>query len=117
MLEQYDHITAACEAIQTRWPHQPKVGIILGSGLGNATQGVTDHVKIPYEEIPHFARSTAHGHAGQLVCGLLDGVPVIILEGGCIHTRDIQHRRSRSRYESCIASALNCLLSQMHVVD
>ena len=81
MLEQYDHITAACEAIQTRWPHQPKVGIILGSGLGNATQGVTDHVKIPYEEIPHFARSTAHGHAGQLVCGLLDGVPVMILEG------------------------------------
>ena len=65
MLEQYDHITAACEAIQTRWPHQPKVGIILGSGLGNATQGVTDHVKIPYEEIPHFARSTAHGHAGN----------------------------------------------------
>jgi purine-nucleoside phosphorylase len=81
MVEQYDHITAACEAIQTRWPHQPKVGIILGSGLGNATQGVTDHVKIPYEEIPHFARSTAHGHAGQLVCGLLDGVPVMILEG------------------------------------
>jgi purine-nucleoside phosphorylase len=81
MLEQYDQITAACEAIQKRWPHQPKVGIILGSGLGNATQGVTDRVEIPYEEIPHFARSTAHGHAGQLVCGLLDGVPVMILEG------------------------------------
>ncbi|OUX24898.1 MAG: purine-nucleoside phosphorylase, partial [Pelagibacteraceae bacterium TMED259] len=50
MLEQYDQITAACEAIQKRWPHQPKVGIILGSGLGNATQGVTDRVEIPYEE-------------------------------------------------------------------
>jgi purine-nucleoside phosphorylase len=42
---------------------------------------VTERVEIPYEEIPHFARSTAHGHAGQLVCGLLAGVPVVILEG------------------------------------
>jgi purine-nucleoside phosphorylase len=42
---------------------------------------VTDAVKIPYESIPHFARSAAPGHAGQLVCGLLEGVPVVILEG------------------------------------
>ena len=47
MLEQYDQITAACEAIQKRWPDKPKVGIILGSGLGNATQGVTVRVEIP----------------------------------------------------------------------
>ena len=45
MLEQYDQITAACEAIQERWSHQPKVGIILGSGLGNAAQGVLTVLK------------------------------------------------------------------------
>jgi purine-nucleoside phosphorylase len=38
-------------------------------------------VTIPYESIPHFAKATAHGHAGQLVCGMLDGVPVVVLEG------------------------------------
>jgi len=81
MLEQYDQITAACDTISQRWPERPKVGIILGSGLGAAAAGVTDRVEIPYEDIPHFARSTAHGHAGQLVCGLLKGVPVIVLEG------------------------------------
>jgi len=81
MLEQYDQTTAACELIAPRWPHRPKAGIILGSGLGEAASSVTKRVEIPYEEIPHFARSTAHGHAGQLVCGLLAGVPVVILEG------------------------------------
>lgn len=81
MLDQYDQITAACDVIAQRWPHRPKVGIILGSGLGEAASGVTERVEIPYEEIPHFARSTAHGHTGQLVCGMLEGVPVVMLEG------------------------------------
>lgn len=81
MLDQYDQITAACDVIAKRWPHRPKVGIILGSGLGEAASGVTERVEIPYEEIPHFARSTAHGHTGQLVCGMLEGVPVVMLEG------------------------------------
>jgi len=57
------------------------VGIILGSGLGGVTAAITDKVTIPYESIPHFAKSTAHGHAGQLVCGLLEGVPVVVMEG------------------------------------
>lgn len=81
MLDQYDKITDACAAIHARWNHRPAVGIILGSGLGGATAAITDAVTIPYEQIPHFARSTAHGHAGQLVCGLLEGVPVVVLEG------------------------------------
>ena len=55
----------------------------LGSGLGSVAEQVTERVVIPYEEIPHFAKSTAHGHAGQLVCGLLEGVPVVVeLSGG-----------------------------------
>ena len=81
MLDQYDKITEASAAIQARFPHQPAVGIILGSGLGGVTAAITGQVVIPYAEIPHFARSTATGHAGQLVCGHLEGVPVIVMEG------------------------------------
>ncbi|NBV44453.1 MAG: purine-nucleoside phosphorylase [Planctomycetia bacterium] len=81
MLDLHDKITDACSAIASRWSGRPAVGIILGSGLGAAAAAITNTVRIPYEEIPHFARSTAHGHAGQLVCGELDGVPVVVMEG------------------------------------
>jgi len=81
MLDQYDKITDACAGIAKQWPHTPAVGIILGSGLGGVTGAITDAVTIPYDTLPHFARSTAHGHAGQLVCGMLEGVPVVVLEG------------------------------------
>jgi len=81
MLDQYDKITEAVAFIAARWKLRPAAGIILGSGLGAVAAAVTDAVKIPYESIPHFARSAAPGHAGQLVCGLLEGVPVVVLEG------------------------------------
>jgi purine-nucleoside phosphorylase len=81
MLDQHDKFSEACAAIAAQWPHKPAVGIILGSGLGGVTAALTDKVTIPYESIPHFAKSTAHGHAGQLVCGLFDGVPVVVMEG------------------------------------
>jgi purine-nucleoside phosphorylase len=81
MLDQYDKITEAVEFIAGHWKHVPRVGIILGSGLGGVAAAITDAVRIPYESIPHFARSAAPGHAGQLVCGLLEGVPVVVLEG------------------------------------
>ena len=45
------------------------------------TAAIKEKVTIPYGSIPHFAKSTAHGHAGQLVCGLLEGVPVVVMEG------------------------------------
>ncbi len=81
MLDQFDKITESCAAIAAQWPHKPAVGIILGSGLGGVTAAIKDKVTIPYGSIPHFAKSTAHGHAGQLVCGLLEGVPVVVMEG------------------------------------
>lgn len=81
MLDQYDKITEATAFIRQRWNLAPKVSIILGSGLGGISGTLADAVTIPYDEIPHFARSTAHGHAGQLVCGLLAGIPVVVMEG------------------------------------
>ena len=81
MLDQYDKITEATAFIRQRWNLAPKVSIILGSGLGGISGALADAVTIPYDEIPHFSRSTAHGHAGQLVCGLLAGIPVVVMEG------------------------------------
>lgn len=81
MLDQYEKITAAATFIAGMWSLKPKAGVILGSGLGGATAAITDRVVIPYDQIPHVARSTAHGHSGQLVCGMLEGVPVVVMEG------------------------------------
>jgi len=81
MLDQYDKIAEAVSFISGQWQLAPRVGIILGSGLGAAAAALTEKVTIPYDTIPHFARSTAHGHSGQLVCGLLEGVPVVVMEG------------------------------------
>jgi len=59
----------------------PRVGIILGSGLGPLADEVQNPVIVPYAEIPHFAVSTVSGHAGQLVAGTLEGVPVAVMRG------------------------------------
>lgn len=72
---------AACQLIRQRWPHPPLVGVILGSGLGSFADEVQEPTRIPYAEIPHFPRSTAIGHAGQLVCGHLANLPVVTMQG------------------------------------
>jgi purine-nucleoside phosphorylase len=57
------------------------VGIILGTGLGDLVGHIDEAVAIDYEEIPNFPRSTAISHRGRLVCGTLEGVPVLAMEG------------------------------------
>ena len=78
---QYDKITEAAAAIAARFSTKPRVGIILGSGLAGAVAALEPQVTIPYDQIPHFAKSTAHGHTGQLVCGRMAGVPTVVMEG------------------------------------
>ncbi len=63
----------------------PKVALILGSGLGDLAQEVEDAVAVPYASIPHFPRSTAPGHVGQLVFGTLAGKPVAVMQGRVHH--------------------------------
>jgi xanthosine phosphorylase len=60
---------------------QPRVGIVLGSGLGAVADAVQDAVTVGYEELPGFPRPTVHGHAGRAVLGHLRGVPVCVLMG------------------------------------
>jgi purine-nucleoside phosphorylase len=78
-----ERIAEAARKIAAQWSETPRVGIILGSGLGGFAEQITADVSIPYAEIPHFARSTALGHKGRLVCGTLEGMSVIAMEGRC----------------------------------
>jgi len=59
----------------------PKVGIVLGSGLGNLSREIQVEKAIPYEDIPHFPVSTVEGHQGRLIFGTLSGKPVVVLSG------------------------------------
>ena len=60
---------------------RPRVALVLGSGLGDMADGLSDAVRIPYATIPGFPRPTAEGHAGQLVIGRLGGVAVAAMQG------------------------------------
>lgn len=60
---------------------QPKIAIILGSGLGNLADLVEDAVYIPYRDIPHWPQSTIPGHVGRLVIGKLADKPVLVMQG------------------------------------
>jgi purine-nucleoside phosphorylase len=60
---------------------RPKIGLVLGSGLGAFADEFTAATKIPYAEIPHFPQSTAIGHAGKLVLGKVGDVPVAGMQG------------------------------------
>ncbi|WP_410514736.1 purine-nucleoside phosphorylase [Paenibacillus sp. BR2-3] len=61
--------------------YSPSIGLILGSGLGDLGDQIENAVYLPYEEIPHFPRSTVVGHAGRFVIGKLEGKDVIIMQG------------------------------------
>ncbi len=60
---------------------RPKIGLVLGSGLGGFADELTDAIKIPYSQIPGFSRSTAIGHAGQMVIGNCGDVAVAAMQG------------------------------------
>jgi purine-nucleoside phosphorylase len=76
-----EQVREAVEVIRRQWSGQPRVGIILGTGLGSLAGQIQTEAELPYESIPHFPRSTTVGHNGQLVCGQLEGVPVVAMEG------------------------------------
>ncbi len=75
------HIREATDVIHQKWSGQPRVGIILGTGLGSIAKEIITEATLAYESIPHFPRSTAISHTGQLVCGQLQGLPVVAMEG------------------------------------
>lgn len=76
-----EHYTAAADAVRSRTSRQPKVGLILGSGLGPLVDEISQPDIIPYQDIPHWPHSTVHGHAGRLVIGELEGQDVLAMQG------------------------------------
>jgi purine-nucleoside phosphorylase len=67
--------------IMSKTDHRPTVGLILGSGLGSLADEIENPFKIPYSDIPHFAKSEAVGHANELVIGELNGKTVVAMKG------------------------------------
>lgn len=81
MLQLLTKIEAAAAAVKQRWSSTPKVGIILGSGLGGLAEEIDVEATIDYADLPHFPKTSALGHRGQLVCGTLEGVPLVAFQG------------------------------------
>jgi purine-nucleoside phosphorylase len=79
-----DHFTlakTAAKSILQQTTLRPQIGLVLGSGLGGFADSLSDATRIPFAEIPAFPRSTAIGHAGQMVIGRAGTVPVAVMQG------------------------------------
>jgi purine-nucleoside phosphorylase len=81
MTDQFTQAEEAARLIQSKCSEQPLIAVVLGSGLGSFADDMTGAVRIPYSDIPHFSRSTAVGHAGQLVLGKVGDCPVVVMQG------------------------------------
>jgi len=81
MLDLFDKIAEASEAIRSQWNKTPHAGIILGTGLGSLVEEIDVEATLDYADIPHFPESTAVSHAGRLICGTLGGLPIMAMEG------------------------------------
>ena len=81
MTDQYSLADAAAQFILKRTPLRPNIGLVLGSGLGAFADSLETAIHIPYADLPTFPRSTAIGHAGQMVIGNAGDVPVAAMQG------------------------------------
>ncbi len=81
ILNLYDQLQDSVQYIKNRAPIQPKVGLILGTGLSGLADQIKQAVIIPYKDIPHFPQSTVQSHRGQLILGYLADIPIIAMAG------------------------------------
>ena len=79
--DEYQQAGEAAEFIRKQIHVQPRMVLVLGSGLGAFAEELNDSHAIPYSEIPHFPRSSAIGHAGKLVIGKVGEIPVAVMAG------------------------------------
>jgi len=81
MTDQFTLADSAAQLILKRTPLRPKIGLVLGSGLGAFGDSLTDAARVPYADIPSFPQSTAIGHAGRLVIGKAGEIEVAAMQG------------------------------------
>jgi purine-nucleoside phosphorylase len=79
--EQPERLTLLEAAVRSRSPLVPRLGIVLGSGLGGLADSLAEPVAVPFAELPGWPAATAPGHLGRLLLGHLDGIPVVMLQG------------------------------------
>jgi purine-nucleoside phosphorylase len=79
--DEYSRAGEAAEFIRNKIKLQPKIVLVLGSGLGGFADDLADATTIPYAQIPHFPATSAIGHAGNLVMGKISDVPVAAMQG------------------------------------
>src|SRR6476661_10563580 len=78
---EFTNSTRAAKFIHSKTKLRPRIALVLGSGLGAFADDFASAIRIPYAKIPHFPRSTAIGHAGQLVIGMVGDIPVAGMQG------------------------------------
>jgi purine-nucleoside phosphorylase len=78
---EWEHVQQASRMVRSRWSGSPKIGLVLGTGLGALAREIETEATLPYPEIPFFPKSTVESHKGQLVCGKLAGHSVVAMEG------------------------------------
>ncbi len=80
-MSEFERAEQAAAAVRERCSLRPEVALVLGSGLGAFADSLSGAVRIPYQEIPHFPRPTAEGHAGNLVLGRVGTATVAAMQG------------------------------------
>ncbi len=81
MKDYLNRVKKAAEYINERMISTPYISMVLGSGLGSLADTISNRMDIPYEEIPHFPKTTVPGHAGKLILGEIGGRPIIAMRG------------------------------------
>jgi purine-nucleoside phosphorylase len=81
MLDLFDKIEETTAFLKSKWDRSPAAGIVLGTGLGPLVDKIDVQASIDYEEIPNFLKSTATSHRSRLVCGELNGLPIMAMQG------------------------------------
>ncbi|MGB4658300.1 MAG: purine-nucleoside phosphorylase [Mobilitalea sp.] len=81
MEDMYNKVMESTEYIKSKITLSPKIGMILGSGLGDLSKNMTNKEIIDYKDIPNFPRSTVEGHQGCLIIGKLQGIEVLMMQG------------------------------------
>ncbi len=76
-----EKIKKAHSAIKKITSFEPEIGLVLGSGLGIYAQDISDQTIIPYQDIPHFHKTSVEGHLGQMIFGTVAGKKVVALQG------------------------------------
>ncbi len=79
----FQNVQEAASFISSRIGCTPRIGLILGTGLGGTLDEMEEATSLPYHDIPHYPPSTVEGHKGRLICGKWMGKPVVVMQGRC----------------------------------